>query len=120
MNFQISVLVVLVGGIGLMGSSILINSVSALPNVKIMLPSYCDRHPDKCQVIALPDLTGILCPPFCPVIKDKDFWPDPWPIIQKLKPDESVVVMPFGGNGTAVAITVPTKDIQISNTTQNQ
>ena len=87
-----------------------LTSVFALPDVKITRPSICELHPRVCTVAPIPNLPDNVNLTF----------PVDWhwnPVFNALRCngltqcDHSVILIPFDGN--ALAITVPTKDIEI-------
>jgi len=115
MNYLIIALVILTSTVAI-GSNLPINSALALPDVKIVRPSICELHPRVCALVPLPRLPD-----------NENFTiPVDWhwnPILQALQCngltqcDHSVILMPF--DGTVLAITVPTKDIQLTSNTSN-
>jgi len=84
-------------------SNSLISYSSALPEAKIMVPSICELHPQRCQI--LPNLND-------PSTTNDQEWQSP--TIPHLKTTESLIVVPVNNGVAVLAIKVPTQAIDIS------
>ena len=118
MSFQFIAILAVMIGISLVGSNILVSSVSGLSRPFIKIDRYCDSHP--CIIIPRIIIEDG-CPPFCypPPELPKKPGDGPWPkLMQNLTEGQSLIITPF--NGSALVIKALTQDIEITNNLTQQ